>query len=181
VYNNSKNQKKNLKVAMIGILIVAILLSYNSYGLALADPAHCDRAGFPSCYDVGFGDGQANPGTSCPGGHSARFCEGWDAGANSGGSSDSQSNLGNTGTDTSGSTAGTSQINWEGLCNQYHDMLGLKAPCSTYAQGTQLTPAGQQALLCLGGGAVTTLASLVNPSNSLLAKGIQLAGQKVCP
>jgi len=45
--------------------------------------------------------------------------------------------------------------------------LSLKAPCSTYVQGTQLTPAGQQALLCLGGGAVITLASLVNPRCSI--------------
>lgn len=60
-------------------------------------------------------------------------------------------------------------------------MLSLKAPCSTYAQGTQLTPAGQQALLCLGGGAVVTLSSLINPSNAPLAAAIQAAGQKVCP
>ena len=51
----------------------------------------------------------------------------------------------------------------------------------TYALGTQLTPAGQQALLCLGGGAVITLSSLVNPTDAALAAGIQAAGQKVCP
>jgi hypothetical protein len=56
----------------------------------------------------------------------------------------------------------------------------LKAPCSTYAQGTQLTPAGQQALLCLGREAVITLASFVNPTDAALADGIQAAGQKVC-
>ena len=57
----------------------------------------------------------------------------------------------------------------------------LKAGYFTYALGTQLTTAGQQALLCLGGGALITLSSLVNPTNAALAAGIQAAAQKVCP
>ena len=46
-----------------------------------ADIAHCDQAGWPSCYSVGFQDGKAHPGTPCPSGHSADFCSGWNAGA----------------------------------------------------------------------------------------------------
>ena len=57
----------------------------------------------------------------------------------------------------------------------------LKAAYFTYALGTQLTTAGQQALLCLGGGAVITRSSSVNPTDAPLAAGIQAAGQKVCP
>src|SRR5207249_2967006 len=43
-------------------------------------------------------------------------------------------------------------INWESLCNSYGSLVGLKQPCSYYAHGTQLTPAGGQALICLLGG-----------------------------
>jgi hypothetical protein len=93
----------------------------------------------------------------------------------------------NTGPDTSGSSnSGTTGIDWEGLCNQYHSNLlfSLKAPCSTYAHGTQLTPAGNQALFCLGGGAIATLISIVGISNPLLAGSLKLAqtqGEKLCP
>src|SRR5439155_7054519 len=42
-----------------------------------ADPTHCDQPGWPSCYSVGYTDGQKNPGNSCPTGHSTEFCRGW--------------------------------------------------------------------------------------------------------
>jgi hypothetical protein len=41
-----------------------------------AHPAHCDQPGWPSCYSVGYTDGQKNPGNSCPTGHSSEFCRG---------------------------------------------------------------------------------------------------------
>ena len=47
-------------------------------GYVYADPAHCDQQGWPSCYSVGYTDGQKNSGTSCPSGHSTEFCRGWD-------------------------------------------------------------------------------------------------------
>lgn len=46
-----------------------------------------DKKGYPSCFDAGFQEGQSNPGTSCPGGHSTKFCNGWNAGANIGSNS----------------------------------------------------------------------------------------------
>ncbi|MDQ6667962.1 MAG: Ig-like domain-containing protein, partial [Thermoproteota archaeon] len=56
--------------------------SNNTTGSSLqADVAHCGQVGWPSCYSVGFQDGKAHPGTPCPGGHSADFCSGWNAGA----------------------------------------------------------------------------------------------------
>src|SRR5919108_6048491 len=51
------------------------------------DPTHCDQPGYPSCYSVGYSDGQANPGTSCPGGHSVAYCEGYNAGSRAGSNS----------------------------------------------------------------------------------------------
>jgi YVTN family beta-propeller protein len=36
----------------------------------IANSAHCDQPGWPSCYDVGFANAKANPGTPCPLGHS---------------------------------------------------------------------------------------------------------------
>jgi hypothetical protein len=41
--------------------------------------AHCDRLGYPPCYSLGFQDKKANPGSSCPIGHSANYCAGWNA------------------------------------------------------------------------------------------------------
>lgn len=159
VYNNSKNKKMNLKVTIIGILIGIILLSYNSYGIALADPPHCDREGFPSCYDVGFGDGQADPGTSCPGGHSARFCEGWDAGANSGGRSPTSTssywtlnvNLVQTNFDTSQFSTISVGVDLTGPFG-YH--LGTEIPLGsspsvTFTVPSNQVPDGSQYKLCV--------------------------------
>ena len=46
-----------------------------------ADAAHCDQAGYPSCYSIGFQDGKGNPGIRCPNDHSVNFCAGWNTSA----------------------------------------------------------------------------------------------------
>ena len=51
------------------------------------DQTHCDQKGYPSCYDLGYSDGQNAPGTSCPSGHSETYCNGYDAASLSGNSS----------------------------------------------------------------------------------------------
>ena len=43
--------------------------------------AHCDQPGYPSCYSLGYQAGKNHLGTSCPGGHSAKYCVGWNSGA----------------------------------------------------------------------------------------------------
>jgi hypothetical protein len=80
------------------VLLVPVILAVASMALATlttiqarADPAHCDQTGWPSCYNVGYSDGQQNPGTGCPSGHSSEFCRGWDNAAGSGSSSSSSS------------------------------------------------------------------------------------------
>jgi hypothetical protein len=45
--------------------------------LAFADPAHCDKTGYPSCWDLGRAVGQAAGGGPCPSGHSHNYCVGW--------------------------------------------------------------------------------------------------------
>ena len=40
---------------------------------------HCDQAGYPSCYGVGYSDGLNAPGTKCPSGHSRAYCNGYTA------------------------------------------------------------------------------------------------------
>ncbi|HZA06718.1 MAG TPA: polysaccharide deacetylase family protein, partial [Nitrososphaeraceae archaeon] len=42
----------------------------------------CDQPGWPSCYSVGYSDGQGNSGP-CPSGHNPEFCTGWDDATNS--------------------------------------------------------------------------------------------------
>jgi hypothetical protein len=59
--------------------------------VAPIDDTHCDKKGYPSCYDLGYSDGQNAPGTSCPSGHSEAYCSGYDAASLSGNSSSSPS------------------------------------------------------------------------------------------
>jgi|GraSoiStandDraft_4_1057263.scaffolds.fasta_scaffold1015124_2 hypothetical protein len=50
------------KTTFIVIAIVASIMTVSAQGgIAFADPQHCDRAGWPSCYSVGFDNGKANP------------------------------------------------------------------------------------------------------------------------
>jgi hypothetical protein len=77
------------KMTFIGIAIVAsIMIVSSNGGIAFADPQHCDRSGWPSCYSVGFDNGKANTGTSCPSGHSKNYCRGWEDGSGGGGGGD---------------------------------------------------------------------------------------------
>ena len=62
-------------------LVTIMMITAGSFHLVLADPLLCDIEGWPSCYSVGYSHGLANPGTSCPSGHSDNYCAGWDAGA----------------------------------------------------------------------------------------------------
>ncbi|HYT41226.1 MAG TPA: hypothetical protein VEP90_02665, partial [Methylomirabilota bacterium] len=51
--------------------------------LQQGNTAHCDSSGYPSCYSLGYVDGKNHPGTSCPGGHSQNYCNGYGAGTGS--------------------------------------------------------------------------------------------------
>jgi hypothetical protein len=81
------------KTILVGIAAVASIMTISTHGTAFADPQHCDRQGWPSCYNVGFDNGKTNPGTSCPSGHSLNYCRGWED-ANGVGSGDGSSNNG---------------------------------------------------------------------------------------
>ena len=65
----------------VSIAATTAMMTMTTNVEALADPAHCDKAGWPSCYDVGNSGGQQSPRTGCPIGHSPNFCDGWNAGA----------------------------------------------------------------------------------------------------
>lgn len=66
------------------------------------DTAHCDKPGWPICYDLGYQAGKnARSGTACPTGHSKSYCTGYEAGNRSGGSS---SNNGGAARETIGSS-----------------------------------------------------------------------------
>jgi len=47
---------------MFLVLSLAVVTTLGTGQMVRADPPHCDRAGYPSCYSVGFSDGQANLG-----------------------------------------------------------------------------------------------------------------------
>ena len=57
------------RTILVGISAIASLLTISTNSIVFADPQHCDRSGWPSCYSVGFENGQANSGTSCPSGY----------------------------------------------------------------------------------------------------------------
>ena len=54
--------------------------------VAPVDKTLCDKKGYPSCYNLGYSDGQNAPGTSCPSGHSEAYCNGYEAASLSGNS-----------------------------------------------------------------------------------------------
>ena len=82
----------------------------DSNHLGSVDPTHCDQPGYPSCYSVGYSDGQNSAGTSCPTGHSTEFCKGWNAGSQSEVSNRSSSNS----PQSNNSSANTNQTNISG-------------------------------------------------------------------
>jgi len=54
--------------------------------VAPVNKTRCDKKGYPSCYNLGYSDGQNAPGTSCPSGHSEAYCNGYEAASLSGNS-----------------------------------------------------------------------------------------------
>jgi hypothetical protein len=76
-FSHGKLKSNKTVVAILVILATTVGALGGAAGSALADPLHCAQPGWPSCYSVGYQDGQANPGTSCPSGHSDNFCAGW--------------------------------------------------------------------------------------------------------
>jgi hypothetical protein len=80
--------------------------------------------------------------------------------------------------ENNGNTHNNNNINWESLCDSYGSLVGLKEPCSYYAHGTQLTPAGGQALICLLGGG---LLAVINPSVAAAAKELASPSNTICP
>lgn len=96
---------------LIGISLLVTLIGFNlsEPGLGVPSP-HCDRKGYPSCFDAGFQDGQANPGTACPSGHSKKFCNGWNAGASTGSNSKIQNTQQNSPPSSSNATPNQSNV-----------------------------------------------------------------------
>src|SRR5947209_5949854 len=72
---------RSIVVAIPVILTLIGLFCALSATYVYTDAARCDKPGWPSCYKVGYSDGQNNPGSSCPKGHSTEFCRGWDDGS----------------------------------------------------------------------------------------------------
>jgi hypothetical protein len=80
--------------------------------VASVDETHCDKKGYPSCYDLGYSDGQNAPGTSCPSGHSEAYCNGYEAASVSGNSS----------SDVTSSIKQNSKVNQAGQSNSNIDV-----------------------------------------------------------
>lgn len=88
--DNVKMQFKSREIVFMLISFSTILMiTAGSSHIVLADPLHCDQAGWPSCYSVGYQDGLTNPGTVCPTGHSDNFCAGWNMSTSNDGSQQS--------------------------------------------------------------------------------------------
>jgi len=105
--NIKKRTKSRCKtVTTIGLFLLINLIIINNEN-AFALPPHCDRTGYPSCYSIGYDAGKESPGTSCPSGHSANFCEGWNAGASTVSNNGIQ-NVENTAPPPSNATSGQS-------------------------------------------------------------------------
>ncbi|MDQ6668429.1 MAG: Ig-like domain-containing protein [Thermoproteota archaeon] len=79
-----------------------------------ANGAHCDASGYPSCYSLGYADGKNHPGTSCPGGHSQNYCNGYRAGA---GSPNSKNNNATGSSSPQVDAAHCGQVGWPSCYN----------------------------------------------------------------
>lgn len=66
---------------LVSLGAIAAMMSSGTRTEALPDPQHCDKPGTPSCYNIGYSNGQAHPGTSYPSGHSSNYRDGWNSGA----------------------------------------------------------------------------------------------------
>ena len=75
------------KLITLGVLIALLFLVAPK---AYADSNHCDRDGWPACYDLGYHKGSVDASfdynnnrgydSSCPSGHSDNFCAGYSDG-----------------------------------------------------------------------------------------------------
>ena len=75
------------KLITLGVLILPLFLVAPK---AYADSNHCDRDGWPACYDLGYHKGSVDASfdynnnrdydSSCPSGHSDNFCAGYSDG-----------------------------------------------------------------------------------------------------
>ncbi|MGB7953645.1 MAG: hypothetical protein WCF23_06665 [Candidatus Nitrosopolaris sp.] len=75
-YDVSISPATKMVSIFVGIAAIAVMMTISARGEALADPQHCDESGSLSCYSIGYSDGRANPGTSCPSGHSSCWSRG---------------------------------------------------------------------------------------------------------
>jgi hypothetical protein len=72
-----------MKILAILVLVsIAAVFAMVIPTVAYADPPHCDRTGYPLCYDLGHAAGQAAGSGPCPTGHSRNYCVGWKDGIN---------------------------------------------------------------------------------------------------
>jgi hypothetical protein len=158
------------------ILSLALITTLGTGQISRADPLHYDRTVYPSSYSVGFSDGQANPGASCPGGHSKEFCSGWDAGP-ADGSNSSNNNP------TTGSSGSSSYEAADGGSNTGTDWMGIRttlqpalySSCDTLVNSGTLTAEGQRALGCIKNGAMLAgSAGLLGVSLPFIGKGLSL-------
>ena len=85
IFHDTSRVDMDVKVALVlgAISITSIDTVTSIHGIAFADPAHCDQPGWPTCYSVGYSDGQTNPWSSCLLGHSKAFCNAYNAAAGS--------------------------------------------------------------------------------------------------
>jgi hypothetical protein len=66
-----------MKILLLLVPIAAVF-AMTVPTFAYVDPAHCDRTGYPLCYDLGHAAGSG----PCPSDHSKNYCVGWDDGVN---------------------------------------------------------------------------------------------------
>jgi hypothetical protein len=75
--------ERRMKILAILVLVaIAAVFAMVIPTVAYADPPHCDRTGYPLCYDLGHAAGQAAGSAPCPSGHSHNFCVGWNDAVN---------------------------------------------------------------------------------------------------
>jgi len=103
-----------------------------------SNTAHCERPGYPSCYNLGSEAGKISPGTSCPPGHSKAFCNAYEAA--SGTSAKNNNHLGSS--SQKADAAHCDQPRWPSCYS-----LGLQAGKANTGSNC---PSGHSAKYCVG-------------------------------
>lgn len=165
---------KSVKVQPMNKIIVMLLLVTSSIvPFTITNVEASSKSPYESGYDhaqddcgLDTEDRYINQPGKGPSHHTERFMDGYNAGIADCDNGDDDGSGNGDSDPNSGSSSSRGSVNWENLCIRFGDRIDISSnECSRYADGTQLTQAGEDFLVC-------NLIARVGP----MALGLDVAG-----